>query len=181
MRGYAVLLLLASTAAVAVSVDDCTVYRADGRWHATLDARIAAPPASVYRAITDYNALHTLNPSILESRIIGAPVAGSRRVEMTVRVCILVFCKDVRRVQDVVHVDAGTVQARMVPGLGDFSAGTATWQVQADGNGTRLAYRENFVPDFWVPPVIGPWLIKRKLVEEVTVTGRYLEGLPGAS
>jgi hypothetical protein len=31
------------------------------------------------------------------------------------------------------------------------------------------------VPDFWVPPLIGTWMIEDKLVEEVELTARHIE------
>jgi hypothetical protein len=38
-----------------------------------------------------------------------------------------------------------------------------------------LQFTDTFEPDFWVPPVIGPWLIQRKLVRELTETMAYIE------
>jgi hypothetical protein len=32
-------------------------------------------------------------------------------------------------------------------------------------------------PDFWIPPLIGPWLIKRKLLSETLETVDNLEQL----
>lgn len=171
----ACLLLLASLPAAAVEIRTCIVER-DGRaFLAVLDADIGATPASVYRAITDYDHLTAINPSIERSEVVAVLSADTRRVDMTVRVCILIFCKDLRRVLDVTHVDATTIEAVMVEGQGDFRAGSARWAVSPAGTGTRLQYRERFEPDFWVPPLIGPWLIRRKLIEEVLVTGRHLE------
>jgi hypothetical protein len=33
------------------------------------------------------------------------------------------------------------------------------------------------VPAFWIPPVIGPWLIKKKMMEEGRVTIERIEEL----
>ena len=35
--------------------------------------------------------------------------------------------------------------------------------------------RIELVPAFWVPPVIGPWVIRRKIDEEARRTGTGLE------
>ena len=45
---------------------------------------------------------------------------------------------------------------------------------------TELQFTETFEPDFWVPPVIGPWLIQRKLVSEVAETVMYIEAQQAA-
>ena len=34
--------------------------------------------------------------------------------------------------------------------------------MEEDG-GTRVRYQLKFEPDFWVPPAIGPYMIKRRL------------------
>ena len=90
-------------------------------------------------------------------------------------ICILVFCKQVEQMQRVVQVDSRTVEAVMLPGQGDFRTGFARWRFGGDGTATELYFTEELEPDFWVPPLIGPWLIERKLVREVTETVRYIE------
>jgi len=83
-------------------------------------------------------------------------------------------------VQDVTLVDSHTVVAVMVPGAGDFRGGNARWKITADGAATELQFSETFEPDFWVPPVIGTWLIERELVREVAETATYIEGIGDA-
>jgi hypothetical protein len=150
---------------------DGTVYRL------SITARVEAPLAMVYRSITDFTNLAAINPSIEESEVLAAPVAGKQRVRSVIKVCILVFCKRVVQVQDVTLVDSRTVEATMVPGAGDFRAGLARWELTVDGAATELHFTEVFEPDFWVPPLIGPWLIERQLVREVAETLMYIEML----
>ena len=104
-----------------------------------------------------------------------SPHAGRLRVRSVVRVCILIFCKRVVQVQDVTLVDDHTVVATMVPGAGDFRAGLSRWELTAVGAATELHFTQVFEPDFWVPPLIGPWLIEKKLVREVAETAMYIE------
>jgi hypothetical protein len=40
---------------------------------------------------------------------------------------------------------------------------------------TCLDVRIELVPAFWVPPVIGPWVIRRKMEEEARLTSAGLE------
>ena len=49
------------------------------------------------------------------------------------------------------------------PERSDFKVSNETWTfVEADG-GTIVTYHLYMQPDFWVPPAIGPYMIKRKL------------------
>jgi hypothetical protein len=79
------------------------------------------------------------------------------------------------QVQDVRMPDAHTIEASMVKGEGDFRSGEARWVLQEHEGATRLHFSHVFEPDFWVPPLIGPWMIEDKLVEEIEVTGRHIE------
>ena len=152
---------------------DGAVYRL------SITARVEAPLAVVYRSITDFSNLAAINPSIEESQVLASQGAGRQRVRSVIRVCILVFCKRVVQVQDVTLVDHRTVVATMVPGRGDFRAGLARWELTAVGIATDLHFTETFEPDFWVPPVIGPWLIEKELVREVAETAMYIERQAG--
>lgn len=146
-----------------------------GQYAVTIEAAINAPLNVVYRSITDYNNLATINPSIEESRVLLVMSPDRHRVRSVIKVCILVFCKRVVQVQDVTRVDARTVDAVTVPGDSDFRYGVARWQLTPAGEATRLHFTQEFIPDFWVPPIIGTWLIQRKLLQEVTETTMYIE------
>jgi hypothetical protein len=156
------------------SITDSGVQRDGNHYRLFVDAVIHAPPAQVYRTITDYEHLAAINPSFVSSVVLGRH-DGADRVRTRVRICILVFCKHVIQVQDMRYPDGNSIEATMVPGAGDFISGAARWDVSAIPGGTRLQFRESFEPAFWVPPVIGSWLIRRKLVEEVEVTTRHIE------
>jgi hypothetical protein len=161
---------------LAGEVLDSSVTRDDAVYSLSITARVDAPSALVYRSITDFTNLTAINPSIVESRVLES--RGDRqRVRSVIRVCILVFCKRVVQVQDITLPGPRTVEASMVPGVGDFRAGSARWELTAVGTATELFFTETFEPDFWVPPVIGTWLIERELVREVAETALYIEAI----
>jgi hypothetical protein len=169
-------LLLLPCLTQAGTIQDSSVSRDGDIYSLSVTARIEAPPARVYRSITDFSNLPAINASIEESAVLESQ-GNRRRVHSVIRVCILVFCKRVEQLQDVTLVDAGTVVAVMVPGAGDFLGGDARWKITADGAATELLFTETFEPDFWVPPVIGTWLIERELVREVAETAMYIEAM----
>ncbi len=45
----------------------------------------------------------------------------------------------------------------------DFHFSLETWQFAAEGTGTLVAYNFEFEPKFWIPPLIGPYVLQRKL------------------
>jgi len=157
------------------------VTHADGRYELAITARINAPHDAVYRAITDYANLAAINPDIEVSELLATTPAGVAMVRTVIHVCILVFCKRVEQLQQVTQPDASSIVAVIVPEGSDFRSGLARWQLASPTAATtELHFTQTFEPDFWVPPVIGPWLIQRKLVREVTETAGYIEAQQAA-
>jgi hypothetical protein len=57
--------------------------------------------------------------------------------------------------------------------------------LEPDGDGTKMTYKVELEPDFFVPPVIGPWYLKRTLsqgglraVTRIERLARELDGRP---
>jgi hypothetical protein len=174
-------LLLVPASAAAADILASSVTHADGRYELAIRARIDAPRDAVYRAITDYTNLAAINPDIEVSELLATTPAGVATVRTVIHVCILVFCKRVEQLQRVTQPDASSIEAVIIPEGSDFRWGFARWQLASPTAATtELQFTDSFVPDFWVPPVIGPWLLERKLVREVTETAGYIEARQGA-
>ena len=168
-------LLLLPCLAQAGTVQTSSVER-DGDFYAlAITAQIDAPLEIVYQSITDFDNLAAINPNIEKSRLVGRPNADTQRVHSVIKVCILMFCKRVVQVQDVTRPSEHVIEAVIVPAESDFRSGFARWQLTPRGDSTLMSFSHRFEPDFWVPPVIGPWIIKRKLVSEVAETAMYIE------
>ena len=72
---------------------------------------------------------------------------------------------------------------RVLPQMSDLRYGLARWRMSAcadDRRRTCLEFKAELEPDFWVPPLIGPWLIQRKLHQEAIVTAEGIEKLAHA-
>lgn len=170
------MLLLMPAGAAAGEILESSVAHADGHYDLAIRARIDAPQDAVYRAISDYSNLAAINPDIEVSELLGTDAAGVSTVHTIIHVCILFFCKHVEQLQQVTSPDANTIEAVMIPAGSDFRSGSARWRLSSPtAVTTELEFSETFEPDFWVPPVIGPWLIERKLVREVMQTSLSIE------
>jgi hypothetical protein len=49
------------------------------------------------------------------------------------------------------------------PQQSDFAYSREQWQLIPEGDGTLMIYNFEMEPGFWVPPLIGPYVIKRAL------------------
>ena len=175
IRCLLVVLLLLPTALLAGEILASSVSHDGAVYTLSVTARIDTPLDMVYRSMTDFDNLAAINPAIEESELLATPAADTRRVRSVIKVCILVFCKRVEQIQDVTLLHDYAIEAVILPQGGDFRSGLAYWQLTASGVSTEMLFTNTFEPDFWVPPVIGPWLIKRKLVREVAETAMYIE------
>ncbi len=160
-------LLAAPFLSRAGGVLDSSVSYDAGVYSLSIEARIDAPAAMVYRLITDYDHLHDINPAIRESRILRTFSPEKYRIRTVTRVCVLFYCRDVTQRQDMVQSPGYIIKANILPQDSDFRRGRAQWRLSAEGDSTVMHFRAELVPDFFLPPLIGPWLIRREMVKQI--------------
>jgi hypothetical protein len=144
------------------------VTHESGTYHVTSTAVFSAPLASVYAVLADYDDLTRLSSTITESRVLSR---GSDtlppRVRTTLRGCVLFFCRSVVRVEDMFLVPGRVITTRVVPELSDFRGGFAQWTFYPLPDGrTRVDMEVRVIPGFFIPPLIGPPAVRRKLIED---------------
>ena len=155
------------------------VNHSKGRYTVTFDARLDADSTIVRQYLTDYANLTRLSDTITESRILQTYADGRRRVLMTLHSCVLFFCSTIKNVQDVEILDNGDIVSRTDPEESDYSYAMQRWRITAENNHTRLQHQAELVPKFYVPPLIGPWLVKKRIHNELRITAQRLEMFAG--
>lgn len=153
------------------------VDQVDTRYVVSVDMSIAASAPAVRRLLTDYAHLAQLNDSILESRVVETFSANRHRVYTFAEVCVAVFCRDLQQFQDVEQRQDGDIFLTIVPEGSDFQSGYAHWRFEIGDSATRVLLDSKLEPAFWVPPVIGPLLIKHALRRETLESVEKLEAL----
>jgi hypothetical protein len=163
------------------AVLDAGVSEDEGVYALSIEARIDAPVAVVYGLITDYDHLQAINPAIRESRILRTFSPSKCRIHTVTRVCVLFYCRDVAQTQDMVQSPGYVIVADILPQESDFRSGRAHWRLSAEGAATRLRFHAEIVPDFFLPPLIGQWLMRREMVNQMTEIVRLIEARYGGS
>lgn len=161
----------------AAEVRAITVSHRDDAFTIEFEAVVDAPAQQVYAVLADYANLGKLNPVITAINVEAAPTGRGERVRSVIKTCVWFFCTQIVQVEDVMESDANTISARIVPGVGDFESGSFLWRVTDEGPRTRLHYEATRVAAFWIPPLIGPWAIKRTLREQLESSIVVLERL----
>ncbi|MES1954247.1 SRPBCC family protein [Salinisphaera hydrothermalis] len=166
-------LLSIAVAAQAATLEHLKVSRDDQAYVVTARIHVAAPLGPAYAAATDFKRLPDYSSMIESTRLIGHDELSSR-----MKLCVLWYCKTVRQVMRYRLAPPKRLDMRVVPGRGDLKTGQAHWRFAAAGaDATELQFNARIVPDFWVPPLVGPWAIARALREQVAATATAIEQL----
>ena len=163
----------------AAEVSSVQVTRNGAHFLIDMQIAIAAPAQAVFRALQDYAAMARYNPDLRSVRVVPTKTPDRVRLFTAVHTCVLIFCKTMHQEQIMTaaaSADGGALHAELV--AGDFKGGYGVWTVRpcpAARAVSCLSVRIELVPAFWVPPVIGPWVIRRKMDEEARRTSVGLE------
>jgi hypothetical protein len=146
-----------------------------GAYQIKVVALIAAPASYVRDVLTDYRLIYRLNPSIIESDVLKEDDDGAINVKTKVVGCAAYFCEELDRVEKVRLLPSGDIQAEIIPELSQFKSGKTLWQIKSVGNYCEVTYLSDMEPDIYIPPVVGKFLIKKSIREEMQISFTNLE------
>lgn len=155
---------------LAYDLKKAVVAEDGGIFQIEMKAIIGARAEYIRQVLTDYNRIYRLNPSIVENEVITSDETGDKWVRTKLLACNSVFCKYLKRVDIVSTLPSGDLQAEIVPELSDFRSGIAVWKITPRGDCSELVYEAHLEPDFFIPPFVGPYVVKKSLEDEFTAT-----------
>jgi hypothetical protein len=147
----------------------------DGRFNIYAEVLIDLPESRVREILTDYESLPDVNEGIKKVEILLPRSPETVRMKLVSQVCLLFLCGDYSWVQDVESLPSGEITAIVDPQESDFYEGRSLWRLLAEGRQTRLVFEAYLIPNFWFPPLIGPWVIERKLDNALLETAAGVE------
>ncbi|MCC7412676.1 MAG: hypothetical protein IT495_13755 [Gammaproteobacteria bacterium] len=175
-------LCLAACTAAAGTIEQAAVSYANGRYSASAELRLDAPVANVRAIALDHDRIARVSDMFTASRLIERYDDRHAKRRIDAHTCVLVFCFDFVMTEDVEEQPDGVIVTTIIPAQSDFRAGASRWEIVAAGPRTTIlrfsTYRE---PDFWVPPLIGPWIVKQKLRKELIASMLRIEELARAA
>lgn len=150
--------LAATTVASAIDVAKLQVREQGRRYVVEFEAQLAADPHAVMSVLMDFARYPQL-----DSRILVARRAGSRNgkplLYTRLRGCLgSVFCRTMDR-YELLDAQPDRLVATALPGEGDLRYGLTVTRVEPQAAGTRVRYRTEFDPSFWMPR----WLVRNAM------------------
>lgn len=174
MRNLCFCLLLLSGLGLAAPAQDVSVSRKGQFIVSKADFVVDLPRREVIEAFSSFAELPRLNPAVVEST--SEPGADGRSLVTTrLRDCVAMFCKTVTLVERVSVDRDGTIRAEVEPERGDFESGNTVWSFEADGASTRVSYRSQVRPGFWLPPLVGQRAMRAALRRQIAASVENLE------
>ena len=179
--------LAVSALAAAATMDRLDVSRRSGRYSLVADARLEATPESVYAVLTDFddNRYARISRAYKESRYLPPASDGTPLVYTRMEGCLLWHCLTLERTERLETEQPYWIKSSALPEGSNFKHSTSEWKLEREGDGTKMTYLLEMEPDFFVPPIVGPWYLKRTLsqgglraVTRIERLARQLDGRP---
>jgi hypothetical protein len=161
-----------ATEVLTVEVEiDGDVYRLHG------ESIIHAPAEFIFDILIDYDNFHRIASGIAESRYLEPAEDGVLIGYTRIDSCVWFYCRKFEKVERIWTTAPSEIVTEIIPEQSDFNINNTRWTLKDTENGTLLIYDAEMDPDFWVPPVIGPWAFKKKLRHSAESIGWRIEYL----
>lgn len=158
-----------------LEVIEITVNVDDGRYSVFGQSLVTASPEFIYTTLMDYDNFHKLADGIADTNFLPPDESGNLRAYTRFESCVLFFCRAIEKLE---HVDGrphDSIHIQTIPELSDFVFNESRWLIEDAGDATLLTFEAEFQPDFWIPPLIGSWAVRRKLARTAELIGMRIE------
>ena len=156
-------LLLHSFTSRSAELRDVQVELRDERYHLFSETYLDVSREALYEVLTDFEQFEKFTSAIVEARNTEPDENGQPGFYTRMEGCVLLFCKSLIRNGYLILIPRLEIVAISIPEESDFKYSRERWQLIDFEDGTIMIYDFEMEPAFWVPPVIGPFVIQRAL------------------
>jgi hypothetical protein len=122
-----------------------------------------ASPQAIAAVLLDYERFGRISSVYKEYGYLDPLPDGTPVVFTRMEGCLLFYCKSMTRVERLEAASPGHIRTVTLPDRSDFKRSISEWTFKQEAAGTRMIYTLEMEPDFFVPPLIGPPILKRTL------------------
>lgn len=135
----------------------------EGIYTMTSEVWFNASVEQIYAVYKSWDYSTQFSSAIVEARDMEPDQQGRAQFYVRNKGCVLFFCQSFERQGYVESELNAVVRAIANPETSDFHLSKESWQFLARDGGTIVTYDLLMRPKFWIPPGIGPYILKRKL------------------
>ncbi len=158
-----VILLAHSFVAQAAELREIEVERDENHYKMTSVSWLDVSPKELYAVLENHDLFTHFTSAVVESRMMEPDAEGRPQFYSRFEGCVLLWCKSFIRNGHLELTPYTDLIAVVDPERSDFKRSVETWSLTEESGGTIMEYTFDMEPDFWVPPVIGPFYINRAL------------------
>lgn len=139
-----------------------------------IEARIAAaaPLATCWGVAVDFEHVADFIPGIESSRVVSGP-GEPLRVRQVGRARVAFFSTSIDVTQEMQLDAPRRIEFRSVAGNMRRMAGQ--WTFDGDASACTIDYGAVIEPDFWIPPLLGPLLLRSRVEEQLAALAVEIE------
>jgi len=163
MRLLVFIALLIPAGASAATLLNVTVDRIDGTYVLRSEVWFDVSIEKIYGVFLDWDQSTKFSSVVVESRDVEPDESGRPRFYSRNRVCLWFYCRSFERFGYVSFEPLRYIEATADPERSDFHVSDERWEFREEDNGTIVIYDLAMKPKFFIPPLIGPAIMKRKL------------------
>lgn len=176
----AVLLLLCCGAVQAADLREVVMDKEDGVYLLRSTVWFGVDQESLFAVFLNYDLAEKYSSFVVESRNLEPADGGQPRFYIRNQGCVWFYCKSFERTGEVENEPFKQITATAIAAESDFESSIETWTLAAEGEGTLVVYTFEFEPKFWIPPLIGPYVLQRKLERDSLNALERIEALAAA-
>ncbi len=163
MRALFLLIIALPICAGAATLREVTVDHVDGFYVMHSEVWFDVGIEKIYGLMLDWDQSSKFSSVIVESRNLDPGPDGRARYYSHTRGCLWFFCKSFERYGYVEHKPFRFIRASVDPEKSDFEVSDESWEFREEADGTVIIYAFRMKPKFFIPPLIGPAIMKNKL------------------
>jgi len=177
LRAATLLLLGVPALAGAATLREVQVDRVDGAYVMHSVVWFDVDIEKIFGVFADWSQSTKFSSVIVESRNIPPGADGRPGYYSRMRGCVWFFCRSFERYGYVHAEPLDFIEATVDPERSDFDVSDERWEFHEEGSGTVVSYALVMKPKFFIPPLIGPAIMKHKLREGGTAAIDRIEAV----
>jgi hypothetical protein len=155
--------LLIAAAAPTATLESIDVDHKDKIYRLHAETLLDASPEAIAAVLLDYERFGRISSVYKEYGYLDPLPDGTPVVFTRMEGCLLFYCKSMTRVERLEAASSAHIRTVTLPDRSDFKHSISEWMLVPEEAGTRMIYTLEMEPDFFVPPLIGPPILKRTL------------------
>ena len=166
MPAVLMVLILLGGAAQAADLREVSMDKQDGVYSLRSVVWFGVRREPLFAVFLNYDLAEKFSSFVAESRNLEPNANGQRRFYIRNEGCVWFFCHSFERTGVIEHTPYRTIFSTADAAVSDFESSVESWTFSSEGDGTLVVYTFDFVPKFWIPPLIGPYVLQRKLEQD---------------